>query len=137
METREKADLTKCAHFVRADSLAGAGVGAVAEAELVHLGNHVLHTAGSLYATLGKQGELRDFRRDEEHGGAVLTSSYAGATANAAGTVHSLVGILLGDKDCIGILSLASADGGVAASLDNLIEGTAVDHTVLNHGEGS
>ena len=122
---------------LRADSLAGAGVGAVAEAELVHLGNHVLHTAGSLYAALGKEGELRNLRRHEEHSRAVLTSSDAGATANARGTVHSLVGILLGDKDCIGILSLTGADSGVAASLNNLIEGTAVDHTVLDDGEGS
>jgi hypothetical protein len=34
--------------ILRADSLASAGVGAVTEAELVHLGNHVLHTTGSL-----------------------------------------------------------------------------------------
>ena len=50
---------------LRADSLASAGVGAVTEAELVHLGNHVLHTTGGLYATLGKQGELRYLRRYE------------------------------------------------------------------------
>ena len=44
---------------LRANSLASASVGAVTEAELIHLGDHVLHTTGSLYATLGKQGELR------------------------------------------------------------------------------
>ena len=121
---------------LRAHGFAGAGVGAVAEAELVHLGNHVLHAAGSLYAALGKEGELRDLRRHEEHGRAVLTGSDAGATADAAGAVHSLVGILLGDEDGVGVLGLARADGGVAASLDNLIEGVAVDHAVLDHGEG-
>ena len=52
---------------LRADSLASAGVGAVTEAELVHLGNHVLHTTGCLYATLRKQGELRHLRRNEQH----------------------------------------------------------------------
>ena len=53
---------------LRADSLAGASVGAVTEAELVHLGNHVLHTTGSLNLTLGKQGKLANLRRYEEHG---------------------------------------------------------------------
>ena len=122
---------------LRAHSLAGASVGAVTEAEFVHLGNHVLHAASSLYASLWEQGELADLAGNEEHGRAILTSSYAGATADAAGAVHSLVGILLRDEDGIGILSLTSADGGVTASLDNLIEGTTVDHTVLDNGEGS
>ena len=38
--------------------LAGTGVGAVTEAELIHAGEHSLGTAGSLYLTLGKEGEL-------------------------------------------------------------------------------
>ena len=53
---------------LRADSLAGASVGAVTDAELVHLGNHVLHTTGSLYATLRKQSQLANLRRYEKHG---------------------------------------------------------------------
>lgn len=122
---------------LRTYGLAGASVGAVTEAELIHFGNHVLHTTGSLYATLGKQGELADLAGYEEHGGAVLTGCYASATADAAGAVHSLVGILLGDEDGVGILGLTSADGGIAASLDDLIEGVTVYHTVLDHGEGS
>ena len=63
--------------ILRAHCLAGTSVGAVTEAELVHLGNHVLHTTGGLYATLGKQGELRNLAGYEEHGRTVLTSSYA------------------------------------------------------------
>ena len=122
---------------LRTYSLTGTGVGAVTEAELVHLGNHVLHTAGSLYTALREQGELADLAGYEEHGRAVLTSSYASATADAAGAVHSLVGILLRNQDGVGILSLTGADGGIAASLDNLIEGIAVNHTVLDDGEGS
>ena len=122
---------------LRADSLAGAGVGAVTEAEFVHLGDHVLHTTGSLYATLGKQGELRDLAGYEEHGRTVLTSSDASATADARSAVHSLVGILLRNQDSVGILSLTCANRCVATSLDNLIEGTTVDHTVLDDREGS
>ena len=122
---------------LRAYSLASTGVGTVTKAELVHLGNHVLHTTCSLYATLWEQGELRNLRRYEQHGRAVLTSSYASATTYARSTVHSLVGILLRNEDGVGILSLTCTDGGIATSLDNLIEGIAVDHTVLDHGEGS
>ena len=121
---------------LRTNGLAGTSVGAVTEAELVHLGNHVLHTTGSLYAALGKQGELRYLAGYEEHGRAVLTSGHASATADAGSAVHSLVGILLRNQDSIGILSLTCADGGVATCLDDLIEGIAVYHTVLNHREG-
>jgi succinate dehydrogenase / fumarate reductase iron-sulfur subunit len=53
--------------ILRAYSLASAGVGAITEAEFVHLGNHVLHTTCSLYAALRKQGELRNLRADEQH----------------------------------------------------------------------
>ena len=38
--------------------LAGTGVGAVTEAELIHAGKHSLGTAGCLYLTLGKESEL-------------------------------------------------------------------------------
>ena len=119
-----------------ADGLAGAGVGAVAEAGLFHGHDHGLGTTGGLYSALGKEGELGDLRRDEEHGGTVLTGGDAGATADAGSAVHGLVGILLGDEDGVGILGLTSSDGGVAPSLDDLVEGVAVNHTVLNHGEG-
>ena len=40
---------------LRAHGLAGAGVGAVAEAELVHLSHHGLGTFGSLRKALGQQ----------------------------------------------------------------------------------
>ena len=122
---------------LRADGLAGASVGAVTEAELVHLGDHVLHTTGSLYAALRKQGELANLRQYEEHSRTVLTCSDASATTDARSTVHSLVSILLRNQDSISVLSLTSADSGLTTGLDNLIEGTAVDHTVLDHGEGS
>ena len=120
---------------LRADGLAGAGVGAVAEAELIHLGDHGLGALGCLGTTLGQEGELGDLGADEEHGGTVLTSGYAGTAADAAGAVHGLVGILLGDEDGVGVLCLACADGGIATGLDDLVEGGAIDHAVLDDGE--
>ena len=45
---------------LRALSLASASVGAVTEAELLHLGNHVLGATRGLYATLWQERELAD-----------------------------------------------------------------------------
>ena len=118
-----------------AHGLAGAGVGAVTEAELVHLSHHCLSALSGLRTALRQEGELGDLAGDEEHGRAVLTSCYAGTATDAAGAVHSLVGILLWDEDGVGVLSLTGADGGVAASLDDLVEGGAIDHAVLDDGE--
>ena len=120
---------------LRADSLAGAGVGAVTKAEFVHFGHHCLGTLGCLGTALRQEGELGYLAGDEEHGGAVLTSCNASAAADAAGAVHSLVCILLGDEDGVGILSLTGADGGVAAGLDDLVESGTIDHAVLDDGE--
>ena len=122
---------------LRTYCLASTSVGAVTKAELVHLGNHVLHTTCSLYATLWEQSELRNLRRYEQHSRTVLTSCYASATADARCAVHSLVGILLWNQDSVGILGLTSADGGIATSLHDLIEGIAVYHTVLDDRESS
>ena len=47
---------------LRTYSLTSTGVGTVTEAQLVHLGNHVLHATSSLNLTLGKQGELANLR---------------------------------------------------------------------------
>ena len=46
------------AYALGALGLAGTGVGAVTEAELIHAGEHSLGTTCSLYLTLGKEGEL-------------------------------------------------------------------------------
>ena len=120
---------------LRAHSLAGAGVGAVAEAKLIHLGDHRLGALGSLWTTLRQQSKLGDLGADEEHGRTILTSSYAGTATDAAGAVHSLVSILLGNQDGVGVLCLTCADGGIATGLDDLVESGAIDHAVLDNGE--
>ena len=122
---------------LRADSLAGASVSAVTETEFFHAHDHCLGALGGLRTSLGQQGKLRHLRRYEEHGRAVLTSCYAGTATNACCAVHSLVGVLLRDEDGIGILSLSGTDAGITAGLDDLVEGTTVDHAVLDDGECS
>ena len=121
--------------ILRALSLAGTGVGAVTEAELLHLGDHVLDTASSLDAALRQQCELADLTGYKEHSRTILAGCHTSASTDAGSAVHSLVGCLLGDQDGIGILGLAGAHGGVAAGSDNLIEGGTIHHTVLDDGE--
>ena len=68
---------------LRALSLAGAGVGAVAEAEFLHLGNHGLGTLSGLRTALGQERELAHLGAHEEHGRAVLAGCYACAATDA------------------------------------------------------
>ena len=47
--------------------LAGTGVGAVTESKLVHLGEHCLGAAGSLYLSLRKQSKLAYLGTYKQH----------------------------------------------------------------------
>ena len=116
---------------------AGTSVGAVAETEFVHLGNHCFGTTSCLDLTLREEGELANLGRDEEHGGAVFASGSASSTADAGCGVHGGVGVLFGNGECIGVLSGAAADASVATSLHDLVVGRAVDYEVADDGEAS
>src|SRR5690606_29196221 len=124
-----------------ADELGAGGgalvlVGAVAEAELVHLGDHVEHAAVALGLALREQRELRDLGRDEEHGGGVLAGRDAGAAADAGGGVHGEVGVLLGDGRGVGVLGGTGADADEAAGLLDGVERGAVADEVLDDRAG-
>ena len=116
---------------------AGTGVGAVAETEFVHLGNHCFGAASCLDLPLREEGELANLGRDEEHGGAVFAGGSAGSTADAGCSVHGGVGVLFGNGECVGVLSGAAADASVATGLHDLVVGRAVDHEVADDGEAS
>lgn len=122
---------------LRALSLASAGVGAVTETELLHLGDHSLCTLSCLRTTLGKESELADLRADEEHSRTVLTCSYAATATDTCSAVHSLVCVFLRNKDCVSVLGLASTNAYVTTCLHNLVEGSTVYHAVLDNGERS
>ena len=47
--------------------LAGTGVGAVSESQLIHLGEHGLGATGSLYLTLRKQSQLANLGTYKQH----------------------------------------------------------------------
>ena len=116
--------------------LAGAGVGAVAESKFVHLGDHSLGSALCLGTALRKQGKGTDARSHEEHRRAVLAGSNAGAAAHASRCIHTLLCLVVRDKDVVGVLGGAGADGDETAGLQNLVEGGTVHDKVLDHGEG-
>ena len=114
---------------------AGTGVGAVAEAEFVHLGYHGACATFAFNLALGQECELAYLGRYEEHGRAVLAGSHAGAAADAGGGVHGHVGHFLGDGCGVGIGSAAAVERYIAAGLLDFIESGAVDHEVADNGE--
>lgn len=119
-----------------ADGFASTGVGAVTKSEFIHLGHHEFRTTCGFGATLGQEGELRYLGRNEEHSATILTSGHASAATDARGAVHGLIGVGFGDEDGVGVLSLSGADGGVTAGRLDFVESGAIDHAVLDNGEG-
>ena len=68
---------------LRADSLASTGVGAVAEAQLVHLLHHGAGATGTLHLTLGKEGKLAHLGADKQHCRAIFAGCHAGTATDA------------------------------------------------------
>ena len=60
---------------------------------------------------------------------------HAGATADARSRIHGHVGIVLWDRNRVGIRDASSGRADVASCLDDLVEGGAVYHEVADDGE--
>ena len=84
---------------LRAGGLAFVKVRAVAEAFLVHLGDHGQDALLRLDLALGQEAEVRDLGGYEQHSGCVLTGGHAGTATNTGGSVEGAVGIGLGNRD--------------------------------------
>ena len=123
------------AHTLGALGLAGTGVGAGTKAQLVHFRQHGLGAALGFHLALRQESKLAHLGADEQHGRAVLAGSNAGTTADAGSSIHSFVGLLLGDGDGIGIGDTTGVDADIAARSHDLVEGTTVNHKVANDGE--
>ena len=121
---------------LRAFHFASAGVGAVTEAEFVHLGDHGAGAAGGFRFALREQGEGTDASSDEQHGGAILTGGDAGAATNAGGSIHGQFSIIVRDKDGVGILGSTGTDGNETTGLENLVESLTIHNKVFDHREG-
>ena len=87
--------------LLRAFGLAGVGVGASAEAQLVHLDDHLAGAVEGLGLTLRQQVEVAHLGADEEHGAGVLAGSHTGSAADAGGGVHGLVGDVFRHEDIV------------------------------------
>lgn len=123
------------AFILGAYGLTSAGVGAVTETQLVHLGHHCLGALSGFELALWQEGELTHLRRHEEHRRAVLTSGHASSATDTSGAVHCFVCIGLGDEDGIGILRSASAHSYITASCLDSVESCTIDHAVLDYRE--
>ena len=78
---------------------------------------------------------MSDLRGGEEHRGGVRAGSDARAAADACGSFERAIRILLRDGGRVGVRGCTRVDGNVAASLNDAIQGGAVDHQVLDDRE--
>ena len=115
---------------------AGVGVGAVAEAQFVHLGYHLLCAVGGLDLTLWQQGQMTDFGAYEQHGAGVLAGCYAGAATDARCRVHGHVRYVFRNRNGVGIGDTTRGRADVASRLDDLVEGGTVYYEVADDREG-
>ena len=122
-------------HMLRAFHLAGAGVRAGTEAELVHLGDHGLGPLGTLDLSLRKQCEGTYTGGHEKHGRPVLAGCHTGAAAYAGSTVHALLRSLVGYEDGVPVRNTACTYRNEASGLENLVESLAVHDKVLDYRE--
>ena len=117
--------------------LAGTGVGAVTEAELFHLRDHILSPSSGLWTALWKQSERTYPCGHKEHRRAVFTGCNASTATNAGSGVHALLSVFVRDENVVGILSGTCSNRDESTSLKNLVEGTAINHQVLDDRETS
>ena len=122
---------------LRALGLASTRVGAVTEAQLVHLGNHRLGTTSTLYAALRQLGQRRNAGSYEQHSRTILTRSSASTATDAGSSIHRLVGVSLRNRNSVGVGHRVGAYRNVTTGLENLVVSTTIHYEVLDHGEGS
>ena len=90
---------------LRALKLTCASVGTVAEAELIHLGDHRLGPFSGLWTALREKGEGTYPGGDKEHCRAVFTCRNASAATYTSRSIHTLLSLLVRNEDIVGILS--------------------------------
>lgn len=114
---------------------AGAGVGTVAEAEFVHLGDHGLGPACSLGTSLRKQSEGTHPCSYKEHSRTVLAGSNASTATYTCCSIHALLSLVVRYEDVVCILCRARTYCDETSCLENLVESAAVHDEVLDDRE--
>src|SRR5690349_19550218 len=90
-------------YFLRAFCFAGAGVGTVTKTFFVHLCNHGLYAAVTLWLALRQQTQLRYLGRYEQHSRSIFTGGNTCTATNTGSRVESLVSNNFRDRDHVGI----------------------------------
>ena len=111
------------------------GVGAIAEAFLVHLPDHAQDAAMALRLTLRQKCEVRNFCRGKKHGGGIRTGRGTRAAPDAGGRFHREVGVVFGNRDRICLRRGAGPRADESARLHDAIEGGAIDDQILHDRE--
>ena len=78
---------------------------------------------------------MTDLGSHEEHGTGVLAGRHAGTTSDAGSGIHGHLGIMLRDRDHVGIGDAARGGADVTARLDDLVEGRAIHDQVTDDRE--
>ena len=119
----------------RASGFALILVGAVAEAEGVHLTHHGEHALVLLRVALRQQIEVRSLGGGEEHGGAVFAAGHASAATDACGCVESGIRRLLAHGHIVGVRRRAGTNIHKAAGGDDLVQSRAIDNEIAQQRE--
>ena len=122
---------------LRALHLASPGIRTVTESQLIHLRNHSLSPPRSLRTTLRKQGKRTNPGGNKKHSRTVLTGSNTSAATNASSRIHTLLSLIVRNKNIIGILGRTGTNRNETTCLQNLVESPAVNYKILDNRESS
>jgi hypothetical protein len=107
-------------------------VSAISETEFIHSPNHPNSSAVTFRLALRQKTKVRDFRRNEQHRGGIWASRHAGAACDTGGRFHREIRTMLWYWQRIRFRGGSCSSHNVASSFDDLIEGAAVNHEILD-----
>ena len=116
--------------------LAGVGVRAASEAELVHGHDHGFNALACFGLSLRQQSEMAYLGCNEEHGAGVLAGCDTGTASDALRGIHGEVGRAFVDRYGAGVGGRAGCGTDVASGLNDGVESGAVDDEVFDDREG-
>ena len=126
--------------IVHGDTLGASGlalvlIGAVTEAEGIHLADHGQDALILLRLTLGQQVKVSGLGGGEEHGGAILAAGHAGTATDAGSGIERGVRRLLTHGHVVGVRRGTGTHVNETTGSDDLIQGLAVHHQIAQDGE--